>query len=82
MDNKSKPLTLKEKGFVRKKTITYTITERVSPLRKKSKHPVQLSFPFVDEGYHQEVDKNSYQPVKSSTETTETKPNIKTGSNL
>ena len=71
MDNKSKPLTLKERGYVRKKTITYTIVERVRPLKKKSKQPVQLSFPFVDN-----------QPVKSSTETTETKPNIKTGSNL
>ena len=68
MDNKQKPLTLKEKGFVRKKTITYTITERVRPLKKKTKQPVQLSFPFVDN-----------QPVKSSTETTETKQNITTG---
>ncbi len=71
MDNKQKPLTLKEKGYVRKKTITYTITERVRPLKKKSKQPVQLSFPFVDA--------NVNQPVKSSTETTETKPNITTG---
>ena len=37
MDNKSKPLTLKEKGYVRKKTITYTITERVRPLKKEEK---------------------------------------------
>ena len=79
MDNKQKPLTLKEKGYVRKKTITYTITERVRPLKKKTKQPVQLSFPFVDEGYHKDVDKNSNQPVKSSTETTETKQNITTG---
>jgi hypothetical protein len=74
MDNKQKPLTLKEKGYVRKKTITYTITERVRPLKKKSKQPVQLSFPFVDT--------NVNQPVKSSTETTETKQtkqNITTG---
>ena len=61
MDNKQKPLTLKEKGFVRKKTITYTITERVRPLKKKSKQPVQLSFPFPSE--------TTGQPVKSSTET-------------
>ena len=37
MDNKSKPLTLKERGYVRKKTITYTIVERVRLLKKKSK---------------------------------------------
>ena len=58
MDNKQKPLTLKEKGYVRKKTITYTIVERVRPLKKKTKQSVQLSFPFPSE-----------QPVKSSTET-------------
>jgi hypothetical protein len=77
MDNKQKPLTLKEKGYVRKKTITYTITERVRPLKKKSKQPVQLSFPFPSE-----IMETPKQPVKSSTETTETKPNINTGSNL
>ena len=64
MDNKSKPLTLKEKGYVRKKTITYTIVERVRPLKKKSKQPVQLSFPFVDEGYHRDVDKNQINPLR------------------
>ena len=61
MDNKQKPLTLKEKGYVRKKTITYTIMERVRPLKKKSKQSVQLSFPFPSE--------TTAQPVKSSTET-------------
>jgi hypothetical protein len=63
---KSKTTFDTSKGYKRTKTITYTLTEFVRPLKKKA---VQMSFPFPEE-----TKKDNGQPVISISKIRDNQP--------
>ena len=62
----TKSKTTFDQGYKRTKTITYTLTEFVRPLKKKA---VQMSFPFPEE-----TKKDNEQPVISISKIRDNQP--------